>query len=1827
MSNRQDVYNENDNHSDKIISIKYNITSHGSTPWNHREIEYNNAGIPILRLYDGETKQIKKSIFLNGKEIDAKLYIREPYIVRSNGDLLVRTVNYNNYTTIGVTGVGTYLLSNDTTGVLTDYDNTNNTELLIIVEPEPTIVGLEWNEENPLAITNNSSHTLKMNYICENGQKFPLSEETISKLNIKSSNVLFAICQGSEVVYKMEYGMCKLYIPDSNLKQVFGENIKNIEPLKIITAEKDSSIYNHFIKHGSRSTISSNDSITTNIDSNVDLKIILDQWDEDSLIRPITPRDIIMYYNLKITSGNQNIELKNKKTIYSKQLGYSTIKATVQNAEYTNSEISEIPTEIIFRINIHNSIKSVDWSINTPSITVDGNSAYITVKVQYDDGSIEDVSKTCSFDYDNRYITITENKITAKAPGNVRIKLTTAFATGSGEYIRSDKIITLEVIQPITMMNLNKRLLDLKVGDKERLEFIYEPKNATPKDLEWTSSDPNIISVDNIGNVIALDRGSADIIVSTKNTADDNSKNIYLPTADDYGMTVFTNSEGIGKISLNNVNTVIYTVKVYDSNNKPLEKVGVSWWNTITEQYLALYNFPENTLLDYNHNIYVEVTNCYDEKVYGMNVSIDENEFNFSKEIKTITNKDGIATLQALNTTYTNESGLAIIDGIRVTIKYVNDYLSNIEVNHTENNVLIINTKEELDSMRKLFITLTNNEDEDIRSALTKIKVKVYNKNVLIYNDYPDKTGNIILNDNNAIDEVDENETDDINKDNIVSNLVIYDPSKCAICKVISTAISITGIKFRQDNYTMDVDDKSLELNVVVTPENATFKDYSIYIDDENVARLDNDECLYGYKAGTTKIYVISKDNPDIKGEATVTITNHRLQKIIIGDGNDDDYEWYDHLNEQRMYDANGEYTSIGSRVTNEKYDDDDIKRYYLPINNSLKLPVSFIPQDASNTKIKWLSSDSSLVKVNNKGIITAIRYGKQDLDVYGDDNISENRFANTVWITAINTRYNKYDVCQVRVVRNKALSIDIPEPAEHDYDEDDILADGSYDTNSEHEFDYVMQVGDTIEIPVLLSTQYDEFGTSDFLKWYGSSNINDVLSITKGSPNHSNAHDDDFDWTITTPTKVNSAKNKFNVKVKALAIGDTYFYAKTYDNVRRAGEKQLYVPDETIVSEIPNSGMTKLSDGNNTYYIRLDWFSKSNTIAKDYKKLVKQYITRQILQLGPKSGTISFGGVKVFDNGEFKVDEVIDENYALEYGFPIVGAKCMLSPNGIIKIEIPDSCHVRNLKMSMNSEALPLTFDFVPATDKTIKTTIDSLGNEVLDTSKADSYIQVTIYGYENNTQKVPILLNGFYTEIGVGNIRKNYALIATPTNTLNKSEYTITSYFPASDKWGETIIADYGDPFNARPGMGTWINGPKSRKVKVRVVATPSKLNIGWVNAYNDKLESINTIKSNSIVRNKWSKNTYRYMAIGFDDDFNELLEDAKNRHEELAEKYKSFAWFSDNEDVIRFEDVENLEYKDKNGKYTNNPNENYQETRLSPQTISLKHIDSSKYDGYRNVNSMVDIKFGDNYSAYSNKDDIYINNTNLCTMRFTAPRDGQIYINHTGTLKYTDNEQFTNAKTLSVSNGYQDSKISVHRGDILYVRGNTSTIVYIKSFGLYPTSGMGEVHTSAAFIKNKVPTEYVAYNENIFLNIPNDDKYTSNEGVYLYSGANVKFKSEYTAEVKITFKSGSIKIKHGSSTQTVGASVSPYILKTVANTEYIISGTSDSSPAIISNIEYTNILNGKTTGSLKGTSAYTVKPSYMKRVICEGKGTAGIYVLSPKGKALIKLNITIK
>lgn len=100
--------------------------------------------------------------------------------------------------------------------------------------------------------------------------------------------------------------------------------------------------------------------------------------------------------------------------------------------------------------------------------------------------------------------------VTAKSAGNATI---TAKANDGSGITASCTITVTQKTVLVTKVSLSKTKVEMSVGETLTLTAEVLPSNATNKNLSWSSSNANVVSVDNNGSVTAKAAGQATITV------------------------------------------------------------------------------------------------------------------------------------------------------------------------------------------------------------------------------------------------------------------------------------------------------------------------------------------------------------------------------------------------------------------------------------------------------------------------------------------------------------------------------------------------------------------------------------------------------------------------------------------------------------------------------------------------------------------------------------------------------------------------------------------------------------------------------------------------------------------------------------------------------------------------------------------------------------------------------------------------------------------------------------------------------------------------------------------------------------------------------------------------------------------------------------------------------------------------------------------------------------------------------------------------------------------------------------------------------------------
>lgn len=144
-------------------------------------------------------------------------------------------------------------------------------------------------------------------------------------------------------------------------------------------------------------------------------------------------------------------------------------------------------------------------SIPVESITLDksilslyeGESYSFTASIIPQNATYQEITWRSS---DDTIASIEDGVLYAKTQGSATI-----IATANGKSAQCQ----VEVLSSVYEISLNKKQLDLIIGDTEKLEVVLMPEGSTPREkITWTTTDEKIALVDQEGNVMAIKEGS-----------------------------------------------------------------------------------------------------------------------------------------------------------------------------------------------------------------------------------------------------------------------------------------------------------------------------------------------------------------------------------------------------------------------------------------------------------------------------------------------------------------------------------------------------------------------------------------------------------------------------------------------------------------------------------------------------------------------------------------------------------------------------------------------------------------------------------------------------------------------------------------------------------------------------------------------------------------------------------------------------------------------------------------------------------------------------------------------------------------------------------------------------------------------------------------------------------------------------------------------------------------------------------------------------------------------------------------------------------------------
>ena len=192
-------------------------------------------------------------------------------------------------------------------------------------------------------------------------------------------------------------------------------------------------------------------------------------------------------------------------TVTARRGGQATITVTTADGSKTAT------CTVRVRIQIGEPVQSVGLNKTELALEV-GKTGTLEAKVEPSDATNKNVTWSSS---NSEVATVDNGVVTAVSAGEAIITVTTE---DGGKTATCKVTVNAPQTVPVTGVTLDKAELTLEKGSTGTLKATVEPQNATNNTVTWSSSNPEVATVDN-GVVTAVSAGEAIITVTTEDGA------------------------------------------------------------------------------------------------------------------------------------------------------------------------------------------------------------------------------------------------------------------------------------------------------------------------------------------------------------------------------------------------------------------------------------------------------------------------------------------------------------------------------------------------------------------------------------------------------------------------------------------------------------------------------------------------------------------------------------------------------------------------------------------------------------------------------------------------------------------------------------------------------------------------------------------------------------------------------------------------------------------------------------------------------------------------------------------------------------------------------------------------------------------------------------------------------------------------------------------------------------------------------------------------------------------------------------------------------------
>lgn len=567
---------------------------------------------------------------------------------------------------------------------------------------------------------------------------------------------------------------------------------------------------------------------------------------------------------------------------------------------------------------------------------------------------------------DPSVLTVDQNGlVTFVGPGETYVSATSNADTTKVAYCKF--LITQQVEQ--IKMDFDK--VTLSVGDEYRLTAVISPANATNKNVKWSSSNPNVVTVDDNGMLKAIGSGSATVIVQTEDGGYIDMTNVTVLQP----VSSITLSQTEMSVKKGTVFWLNATITPDTADNKK-----VTWSSSDTSlatvdpdgkvTTLAVGTVTISCVSEDNGTVaycVVEIT----EPVTGLNLNAYYQEMVAGTKFVLLPTVLPIDAPNKDVTFVSSDPTVATVDENGVVTALVGGTCE-IIVTTVESNLkatCTISVKEYVESIEISGNPERLNVGESVTLVATVGTETASNKAVIWTSSNP------------TIATVDQNgKVTGHTPGNVVITATAADGGGVSDSVIIKVINPVTSITLDKSKITMYVGD-TVNIQATVNPANATIKELEWYSDDDNIAKVYSDGDVVGIAPGRTVVYAKSTDGNEVVARCTVIV-----KEIIKASS-----------------------VSINSsEVTMLK-------------GKTRRLTARLYPTN-TNEHVNWLSTDTSIVQVDDKGNIITVGAGTCEVIAYSSaGTVQDSCIIHSVAMHFTDIRIEQYDTFNLYVDGNPA--------------------------------------------------------------------------------------------------------------------------------------------------------------------------------------------------------------------------------------------------------------------------------------------------------------------------------------------------------------------------------------------------------------------------------------------------------------------------------------------------------------------------------------------------------------------------------------------------------------------------------------------------------------------------------------------------------------------------------------------------------------------------------------------------------------------------------------